>query len=104
MDKKIWVQTLAIAFCMLTVGCNTTSNVRITDTVRKVVTYETDKKVRVLGEKIEMEDPINSGQWWEAKKISGGSYVFTAKGMENKKRFEDQQTSVDEGGSGDDGY
>ena len=104
MDKKIWVQTLAIAFYMLTVGCNTTSNVRITDTVRKVVTYETDKKVRVLGEKIEMEDPINSGQWWEAKKISGGSYVFTAKGMENKKRFEDQQTSVDEGGSGDDGY
>lgn len=104
MDKKILVKTLAITLAMLTVGCNTTSNVKITDTVRKVITYETDKKVRVVGEKIEMKDPINFGQWWEAKKISDGNYAFTGKGMENKKRFEDQQMSVDDGGSGDDGY
>ena len=104
MNKQTWLRTVIFPVCLLMVGCNTTSNVRITDTVRKVITYETDKKVNVVGEKIEMEDPINLGQWWDAKKIPGGTYAFTATGLENKKMFEDQQNFLGADDAGGDGY
>jgi hypothetical protein len=104
MNRQNWYSAVIFSLCLLMLGCNTTSNVRITDTVRKVITYETDKKVRVVGEKIEMEDPINFGQWWEAKKISGNTYAFTDSGMKNKKMFEDQQLSADDGGGDGGGY
>jgi hypothetical protein len=104
MNKQTCLRTVIFPLCFLMVGCNTTSNVRITDTVRKVITYETDKKVNVVGEKIEMEDPINLGQWWDAKKIPGGTYAFTATGLENKKMFEDQQNFLGANDAGGDGY
>ena len=85
-------------------GCNTISNIQITDNVRKVITYESNKKIKVVSEKIEMEDLLNPGQWWQAKKISRETYAFTAKGIASKKLFEDEQMSLDYGDSGNDGY
>ena len=40
-----------------------------------------------------MEDPLNYGQWWEAKKISDGTYAFTVKGLASKKTYEKGQGS-----------
>jgi hypothetical protein len=51
-----------------------------------------------------MEDPLNHGQWWQAKKTSNGIYAFTAKGIASKKLSEDDQMSLDYGDSGNDGY
>mgnify|MGYP001568461492 CR=1 FL=1 len=104
MNRQTWYSTVIFPLCLLMVGCNTTSNVKITDTVRKVITYETDKKAKVVGEKIEMEDPIILGQWWEANKFQAETYAFTATGIENKKMFEDQQNFLEADGAGGDGY
>ena len=104
MNRIIWSKGLAISVCILTMGCNTISNIQITDNVRKVVTYESNKKIKVVSEKIEMEDPLNHGQWWQAKKTSNGIYAFTAKGIASKKLSEDDQMSLDYGDSGNDGY
>jgi hypothetical protein len=54
-----------------------------------------------VSEKYEMEDPLNFGQWWDAKQMSQGNFAFTARGLANKKSFEDNQESGD---SGDGGY
>lgn len=104
MEINNWLKTIAFAVSMLTVGCNTTSNIRLTDNVRKVITYETDKKIKVVRETIEMEDPVHFGQWWEAKKISVKTYEFTSKGLKNKRQFEDEQMFLDAGNASDDGY
>ena len=100
MAKEISVKMIAVAFCFLTVGCKTTSQVSIMDNVRKVITYETDKRLKVVSEKIEMEDGYNPGQWWEAKKISKNNYVFTATGIANKRMFEEAQIAGDAIGGG----
>jgi hypothetical protein len=97
----MWSRSLVCAFCLIILGCNTVSNVRIRDDVRKVITYDSNKKIKVVSEKYEMEDPLNFGQWWDAKQMSQGNFSFTARGLANKKSFEDNQKSGD---SGDGGY
>ena len=100
MNKIIWSKGLVIIIGILTMGCNTTSNIQIMDNVRKVITYASEKKVKVVSEKIEMKDLLNHGQWWEAKKISRETYAFTAKGVARKKSFEDEQISGDSSNAG----
>ena len=102
MDNIIRQIGLAILICVATIGCNTISYSTLGDNVRKATVYQSDKKIRIVSEKIEMEDPLNYGQWWEAEKTSEGIYAFTVKGLANKQTYEDDQASL--GNTDGDGY
>ena len=94
MDKIIRSVGLVISLCVLTIGCNTISYRMLGDNVRKVLVYQSDNKLKIVSEKTEMEDPVNYGQWWEAKKVPDGTYVFTVKGLISKESYEDGQVSL----------
>ena len=94
MNKIIKSVNLVISLSVLTIGCNTISYSTLGDNVRKVIVYQTDNRLKIVSEKIEMEDPLNYGQWWEAKKVPDGTYALTVKGLASKKSYEDGQVSV----------
>ena len=70
----------------------------IKNNVRMATTYESDKKVKVVGKRIEMQ-PVGSDTWYEAEKTASGAYALTPLGSANKQSDEDN-ANMDSGGGG----
>ncbi len=77
-------------------GCLTIVDYQsIKNNVRMATTYESDKKVKVVGKRIEMQ-PVGSNYWYEAEKTASGAYALTPLGSANKQSDE----SIPDGGGG----
>jgi len=77
-------------------GCQTIVDYQsIKNNVRMATTYESDKKVKVVGKRIEMQ-PVGSIYWYEAEKTASGAYALTPLGSANKQSDE----SIPDGGGG----
>jgi hypothetical protein len=104
MKKNVWSRILLVLICVTIGACKTTSIVSVSDNVRRVITYDSNKKISVTNEEIELADPINIGQWWKAKKSLQGVYTFTAKGISDRQAYEDDLSAMDAAGSVSGGY
>ena len=86
---------------MVVIGaCQKIDYLTISEGVRTAKIYEDDKKLKLISQRLEMEDKDNPGQWWEAKKTSDGTYILTAKGQADKIGYENQMAGGDGGGGG----
>jgi len=93
---------LCCAIMVVLGACQTTivDHLTISDGVRSAKIYEDDKRLKLISQRLEMEDKDNPGQWWEAKKTSDGTYILTAKGQADKISYENQMAG---GGGGNGG-
>jgi len=72
--------TVALISSVILSGCQTIVDYQsIKDNVRMATTYESEKKVKVIGKRIEMQ-PAGSTGWYEAEKTPSGAYALTAAG------------------------
>ena len=96
---------LCCAIMVVLGACQTTivDHLTISDGVRSAKIYEDDKRLKLISQRLEMEDKDNPGQWWEAKKTSDGTYILTAKGQADKISYENQMAGGGGGNGGGNG-
>jgi hypothetical protein len=95
-SNKAWLFAAAALILSVTLsGCQTIGYQSIKNNVRMATTYESDKKVKVVGKRIEMQ-PVGSNYWYEAEKTASGAYALTPLGSANKQSDE----SIPDGGGG----
>ena len=91
------VAVLGLILSVTLSGCQTIVDYQsIKNNVRIATTYESDKKVKVIGKRIEMM-PAGSIDWYEAEKTASGAYALTPLGSANKQSDE---SNADGGGGG----
>ena len=91
------VAVLGLILSVALSGCQTIVDYQsIKNNVRMATTYESDKKVKVVGKRIEMQPP-GSNDWYEAEKTASGAYALTPLGSANKQSDE---SNADGGGGG----
>ena len=92
------VAVLGLILSVALSGCQTIVDYQsIKNNVRMATTYESDKKVKVVGKRIEMQ-PAGSIDWYEAEKTASGAYALTPLGSANKQS--DENIPDDGGGGG----
>ena len=90
------VAVLGLILSVALSGCQTIVDYQsIKNNVRIATTYESDKKVKVIGKRIEMM-PAGSIDWYEAEKTASGAYALTPLGSANKESDE----NIPDGGGG----
>ncbi len=98
-----FLKIASVFVCLLTLSgypssafaySHTTTYKQITENIRLATTYEDGNKTRVVGERLEMEDPILG--WFEAEKTANGTFEFTVNGLADKQTAEDD--AADGGG------
>jgi len=96
-SNKAWLLgAIALILSVTLSGCQTIVDYQsIKNNVRIATTYESDKKVKVIGKRIEMM-PAGSIDWYEAEKTASGAYALTPLGSANKQSDE----SIPDGGGG----
>ena len=96
-SNKAWLLgAIALILSVTLSGCQTIVDYQsIKNNVRIATTYESDKKVKVVGKRIEMQ-PVGSIYWYEAEKTASGAYALTPLGSANKQSDE----SIPDGGGG----
>ena len=97
-SSKAWLfAAVALILSVTLSGCQTIVDYQsIKNNVRMATTYESDKKVKVVGKRIEMQ-PVGSIDWYEAEKTASGAYALTPLGSANKQSDE---SNADGGGGG----
>lgn len=85
--KKLNILVLCGLFSFTLSACQTISYESISSNVRNATTYESDKKEKVIGQKIQMKTP-GSNSWYEAEKIASGEYILTPSGKAAKQQDE----------------
>ena len=90
---KISISVLvALMVSVVLSGCQTIVDYQsIKNNVRMATTYESDKRVKVIGKRIEMKS-AGSSDWYEAEKTPSGAYAYTAAG--SAARAADQAPAV----------
>jgi hypothetical protein len=94
--KKLNVILLCGLFSFALSACQTISYESISSNVRNATTYESDKKEKVIGQKIQIK-PAGSNSWYEAEKTASGEYKLTPSGKAAKLQDENP---IDGGGGG----
>ena len=96
-SNKAWLLgAIALILSVTLSGCQTIVDYQsIKNNVRIATTYESDKKVKVIGKRIEMM-PAGSIDWYEAEKTASGAYALTPLGSANKESNE----NIPDGGGG----
>jgi len=96
-SNKAWLLgAIALILSVTLSGCQTIVDYQsIKNNVRIATTYESDKKVKVIGKRIEMM-PAGSIDWYEAEKTASGAYALTPLGSANKESDE----NIPDGGGG----
>ena len=90
-----------ILLCTLILAsCQTVGYEPISENVRVSTTYEDDKKLKIIGSRIEMNVSQSNGMfgWFEAEKTADGTYKLTLKGEADKAQTENMSSSDDSGG------
>ena len=83
--------TCILLCTLILASCQTVGYEPILENVRVSTTYEDDKKLKIIGSRIEMNVSQSNGMfgWFEAEKTADGTYVLTSKGMSDKASAED---------------
>ena len=92
-----------ILLCTLILAsCQTVDYEPISKNIRVSTTYEDDKKLKIVGSRIEMNVAQSTGGfgWFEAEKTADGTYKLTIKGEADKVQAENKSSGD---GDGDDG-
>ena len=79
----VTILTLALSACQTT----TMSYKPLGENVREASTYEDKEKTKLVGTRVEMQNSVQTGKWFEAEKTTSGNYEFTAKGTSDAKKF-----------------